>query len=129
MLNDNDLIDKGLKHKLIKITNNNRITYTHQKKEYNFQDPEERVRAITFLDLIINYKYPVEFIDVEFSIQRGSKKKAEACDIVIFNSKKFNQNNIYLIVETKKPDENEFDNQVYSYVTATTAKWFRFICW
>ena len=124
MLNDNDLIDKGLKHKLIKITNNNRITYTHQKKEYNFQDPEERVRAITFLDLIINYKYPVEFIDVEFSIQRGSKKKAEACDIVIFNSKKFNQNNIYLIVETKKPDENEFDNQVYSYVTATTAKWF-----
>lgn len=75
MLNDNDLIDKGLKQKLIKITNNNRITYTHQKKEYNFQDPEERVRAITFLDLIINYKYPVEFIDVEFSIQRGSKKK------------------------------------------------------
>ena len=85
--------------------------------------PEERVRQNVLQQLVEDYGYPKEHIDVEFTIQRGSTKKGEAADIVIFHSKKKNQNNIYLVIETKAPTIKIYDNQVFSYVTATTASW------
>lgn len=85
--------------------------------------PEERVRQNVLQQLVEDYGYPKENIDVEYSIQRGSNKNGEAADIVIFHSKKKNQNNIYLIIETKAPSVKIYDNQVFSYVTATTASW------
>ena len=37
-----------------------RITYTYQNKQRNYNNPEEKVQAETFLRLIIDYKYPVK---------------------------------------------------------------------
>lgn len=86
--------------------------------------PEERVRQNYAKILHEKYGYPKENIEIQFPIHRGSKgKKPEFADIAIFNSKDKKQNNIFLIVETKSPSIKQFDDQLASYVTATTARW------
>jgi type I restriction enzyme M protein len=86
--------------------------------------PEERVRQDVLKKIHLEYGYPKNLIEVEFPIQRGSKKKhLEHADIVVFNNSKKSQNNIFLILEIKAPNIKSFDNQVFSYVTATTAAW------
>lgn len=82
---------------------------------------EEAVRQTIEHMLVEDYGYTKDQMDIEFKIQRGSKKGAEKADIVIFtDEKRKEQMNIYIVVETEPP-EKEFDNQVISYVTATPA--------
>jgi len=84
---------------------------------------EEVVRQSIEHILVENYGYSKEQMDIEFKIQRGSRKgkHAEKADIVVFNDEKIkDQMNIYLVAEVEAP-EKEFDNQVISYVTATPA--------
>lgn len=84
---------------------------------------EEEVRQAIEHMLVEDYGYSKEQMDIEFPIQRGSRKSkhAEQADIVIFNdAKRKEQMNIYIVVETEPP-EKEFDDQVISYVTATPA--------
>ena len=38
-----------------------RRTYTYQNKQRNYNNPEEKVQAETFLRLILDYKYPVDY--------------------------------------------------------------------
>lgn len=75
---------------------------------------EEAVRQAVEKMLVENYGYSKKQMDIEFTIQRGSRKgkNAERADIVIFNDeKKKDQMNIYLVVEVEAPDR-DFDNQV-----------------
>lgn len=85
--------------------------------------PEEKVRQNTARELVDKYGYPKNHIDIEFTIQRGSKKKGEAADIVIFHNNQKKQNNIFLIIEVKAPSIKTYDDQVFTYATATTAVW------
>lgn len=86
--------------------------------------PEERVRQNYVRILHEKYSYPKEMMETQFPIQRGSKgKKAEFADIAIFYSSSKKQSNIFMIVETKSPSIKQFDYQLASYVTATTAQW------
>jgi len=87
--------------------------------------PEEAYRQLFEHILIDDLGYPPEHIDIEFPIQRGSKKKAEAADIVVFHDKKHSQDNIYIVVEIKVPGK-KYDSQALSYATATTAE---YIAW
>lgn len=87
---------------------------------------EEVVRQQFERILIDDLGYPKSHVDIEFPIRRGSKGRAESADIAVFNSPSHDQTNLRLIVETKAPGES-FDNQVFSYATATTAEyavWF-----
>ena len=88
--------------------------------------PEEQYRQQFEHILVNDLGYPKEHIGIEFPIQRGSQKKAERADIVVFNSEKHTQKNAYIIIEIKTP-KGSFDKQILSYVTATTAPysaWF-----
>lgn len=85
--------------------------------------PEERVRQAFCRKLVEEYGYSKDSIDLGFPIQRGSKRHAEEADIAVFNSKRKAQNNIFIVVETKAPSIQEMDDQMHSYVTATTALW------
>ena len=38
-----------------------RITYPYQNKQRNYNNPEEKVQAETFLRLILDCKYPVDY--------------------------------------------------------------------
>lgn len=83
------------------------------------ETPEEYVRQEYCRILLDVYKYPKSHIDVEYPIKVGSTDKR--CDIVVFNDEEKSQDNIYWIVETKKKDEKEGVDQLWSYMSATTA--------
>lgn len=63
----NNYIKTGLEKGLICFNEDmSRITYVFQKKERNYNNPEEKVQAETFLKLIFDYNYPVEMISERF---------------------------------------------------------------
>ena len=63
--NTNEFIEVGIKKSYFKIESN-RITYKNGKS-YNFNDPEEKIRASLIAELIDKYKYPIKKIDTEVS--------------------------------------------------------------
>jgi len=54
-----NLIDEGVTQKLIEFESDKKyISYCNQKIRRNYENPEEKVQADSFLRLIIIYKYP-----------------------------------------------------------------------
>ncbi len=54
-----NLIDTGIENRLIRFDEDrNFITYIHQNKKRNYNNPEEKVQAETFLTLVLIYCYP-----------------------------------------------------------------------
>lgn len=84
------------------------------------ETPEELVRQEFCRMLLEVYNYPKAHIDVEFPVHIGRNTKR--ADIVVFHSNDKSQNNVHLVVETKKDDELEGEEQVLSYMSATTAE-------
>lgn len=83
-------------------------------------NPEEKYRQEFEHILIDELGYPKEHIDIEVTIQRGSNRKAEKADIVVYNDKNHVQENAYIVIEIETP-KKAYDLQAISYVTATTA--------
>ena len=73
-------IDKGL---ISFNEDKSRITYINKDKERNYNNPEERVQAETFLRLIIDYHYPDNRIRQYVPVTMGSEVK-EADDCIAF---------------------------------------------
>lgn len=58
-----DYVQLGLDNGYISFNEDrSRITYIYQNKERNYNNPEEKVQAETFLKLIFDYNYPVSRI-------------------------------------------------------------------
>lgn len=119
------LINVGIKQGLISIDKEtNYITYIYQNKKRNYNNPEEKVQAETFLSLVVNYGYPVERIRQFVPVQMGSETKE--ADIVVYNDDKHEQP--YILVECKRDDitDQQFTvavEQAYSYAIAEGAKY------
>ena len=78
-----DYIKIGIEKKLISFNEDkSRITYTHQKKERNYNNPEEQVQAETFLRLILDYNYPVSRIKQYVPVTMG--REVKEADIVVY---------------------------------------------
>jgi type I restriction enzyme M protein len=90
--------------------------------ELRRKTPEELVRQRVLQSLIEEYAYKKNDIELEFRIKMGSERKP--VDIGIFQEgKPHTQENLYLIVETKKQkikpaDRNEGIDQLKSYTSA-----------
>ncbi len=121
-----DLINLGIEKKLIKFDDDNDpkvITYINQNKFRNYKNPEEKIQAQTFLKLILEYKYPVENIEMFVTVQMGVAKKE--ADIIVYNDKE--HLSPYIIVECKKEEISELEfktavNQAFSYAVSEGAK-------
>lgn len=119
-----NLIDKGIEKGLIRFDEDrNFITYIHQNKKRNYNNPEEKVQTDTFLQLVLIYGYPVERIKQFVSVQMGSETKE--ADIIIYNDDECEET--YILVECKKEDlsDQQFNiavDQAYSYAVAEGAK-------
>jgi type I restriction enzyme M protein len=59
--------------RILKTDDRSRITYVYQKKERNFNNPEEMVQAETFLRLILDYHYPESRIRQFVPVTMGSE--------------------------------------------------------
>lgn len=79
--------------------------------------PEEQVRQIMLMRLVQEYEYPKEWIRTEFEIQKGSKRIGPA-DIVVFRDEKSkDQENIWIIVETKRKERSDGIEQLKTYLS------------
>lgn len=86
------------------------------------QTKQELIRQAIERMLVDDYEYSKNQMDIEFKIQRNSKKGNKSADIVVFdNSKKKDQTNLHLIVITDNPG-TEFDHRSISHVIKTTAQ-------
>ncbi len=116
-----EIIIEGQKKGLIKISNDvSTITYINQNISRNYNNPEERVQAETYCELVLNYNYPVENIQLYVKVPVGSDVKE--ADIIVYNDSEHKRPHI--IVECKKEEitEQEFKQavrQAYSYAFAT----------
>lgn len=112
-----DYIQLGLDNGYISFNEDrSRITYIYQKKERKYNNPEEKIQAITFLKLIFDYHYPVSRIKMFVPVTMGSEIKE--ADIIVYDD------DIclapHIVVECKRQDISEAEflqaiEQAYSY--------------
>lgn len=115
-----DYIKIGIEKNLISFSEDmSRITYVFQKKGRNYNNPEEKVQAETFLRLILDYNYPEKRIKQFVSVTMGSEIKE--ADIVVYEDDMCMRP--YILVECKRQEVSEAEyqqaiEQVYSYAFA-----------
>jgi Type I restriction enzyme R protein N terminus (HSDR_N)/Lactonase, 7-bladed beta-propeller len=120
-----ELIDQGIKAKLVRLEEGGKyITYLHQQKRRNYENPEERVQADTFLRLVLTYRYPPERIRQFVPVQMGAETKE--ADIIVYNDDP--HKSPHIVVECKKPEVTELEfrravDQAFSYAVAEGAKY------
>lgn len=93
-------IDNGLKSGIISFNEDkSRITY-HCNRDYqtSFKNPEEKVRASYFVELVQTYQYPAKRIDIEITVPRRTPE--DRADIVVYSDDECKEP--FLVVECKK---------------------------
>jgi len=96
---ENDpLIISAIQRNLIEL-HGDRITYNiHQKRVYNWTDPEEWVRARTIAFLVLEKSYTPQSIKVEVTVPR--RTPSDFADVVIYEDERCQTP--YLVVENKR---------------------------
>ena len=79
--------------------------------------PEESIRQLYIQVLIDDYNYPIERMELEYSVSFGREKKR--ADLVIFDKK--DTRAVYLMIELKKPKLKDGKEQLKGYCNATGA--------
>lgn len=74
------------------------ITYHAQNKTYVYSDPEEKVRAEFYVELIEKYQYKSDLLGLEIDVPR--RTPSDFADIVIFEDKEHKCP--FIVVECKK---------------------------
>lgn len=101
-----NLVEQGIQKGLISISEDkNRITYLNQNKTRNYNNPEEKVQAETFLKLVLLYNYPANQIKQFETVTMGSSQKE--ADIIVYNDEECKQPHI--VVECKKEEVSELE--------------------
>lgn len=101
-----DIIKRGIDMGYISLNEDeSRIQYftKPQTKSYRYSDPEEKVRAVVFLQLIFDYGYPINRIQLEVQVPRRTPN--DWADIVVFNDDECLSP--YIVVECKHKDVSE----------------------
>ena len=115
-----DYIKEGIEKGLVSFNDDmSRITYAYQRKERNYNNPEEKVQADTFLRLVLDYNYPVKRIRLFVPVTMG--REVKEADIVVYDDDMCMRP--YILVECKKQEVSEAEyqqaiEQAYSYAFA-----------
>ncbi len=97
-------IERGVSKKLIAFdAEQKNITYRAQNKKFRFSDPEEKVRAEAYVSLILDYGYPPEQIDIEFTVPH--RVPNIYADLVVFADRSLKTP--LVIVECKREEASE----------------------
>ena len=115
-----DYIQLGIDNGLISFNKDrSSITYIHQNKERNFNNPEEKVQAETFLRLVFDYLYPVNRIKQFVPVTMG--REIKEADIIVYNDDLCLSPHILVECKRQEVSEAEFQQaieQAYSYAFA-----------
>ena len=115
-----DYIQIGIEKELISFNEDKtRITYLYQNKERNYNNPEEKVQAETFLKLILDYNYPVTRIRQFVPVTMG--REVKEADIVVYADEMCLCPHILVECKRQEVSEAEYQQaieQAYSYAFA-----------
>lgn len=115
-----DYIKVGIDKGLISFNEDkSRITYVHQNKERSYNNPEEKVQAVTFISLVIDYNYPVNRIKQFVPVTMGSEIKE--ADIVVYEDDMCMSPHVLVECKREEVSEAEYQQaieQAYSYAFA-----------
>lgn len=120
-----DLIQEGLKQKFIRFEDSGKyIVYLPQEKRRNYENPEEKVQADSFLKLALIYKYPAKRILQFVPVKMGVETKE--ADIIVYADDALKSP--LIVAECKRPDISELEfaraaDQAVSYAVADGAKY------
>jgi type I restriction enzyme M protein len=115
-----NLIEQGIFHNLIIISEDEKqIAYCNFHRPRNYNNPEEKVQAETFIKLVLQYGYSSDKIRMYETVTMGADKRE--ADIIVYADDDCKQPHI--LVECKKElvSEQEFlqaIEQAYSYAYA-----------
>lgn len=113
-------IQEGIRRGLLSIDDENRkVTYHHQNRTRNYQNPEEQVQAEIFCSLVIDYGYSAERIRMFEPVQMGRDTKY--ADMVVYADDKCLRPHIIVECKRQEVSEAEFQQgveQAYSYAYA-----------
>jgi len=87
-LRQQQLFNIGLQKGLLRLVGS-KVEYILQGKSYEFSDPEEPVRAATYVELVERYQYPPERID--FEQYAPSRQPPYPTDIVVYRDDAHNR--------------------------------------
>ena len=122
---ENEIIEEGIKKGIIKIKND-KVIYPNGRS-YNFKDPEEKVRARVFVELVEKYKYPKKRLDTETKSRQDPKYPA---DIVVYEDD--DKEHAFIVVETKakstKEDIDEAKRKGLGNANLLNAKYLLVVC-
>lgn len=115
-----DYIQLGIEKGLILFNEDkSRITYVHQNKERNYNNPEEKVQAEAFLKLILDYNYPANRIRQFVPVTMG--REVKEADIVVYADDMCLSPHILVECKRQEVSEAEYQQaieQAYSYAFA-----------
>jgi len=115
-----DYIQLGIEKGLISFNGDkSRITYLCQNKERNYNNPEEKVQAETFLKLILDYNYPENRIKQFVPVTMG--REVKEADIVVYADEMCLCPHILVECKRQEVSEAEYQQaieQAYSYAFA-----------
>lgn len=115
-----DYIKIGQEEGLISFNRDfSRINYIHQNKERNYNNPEEKVQTETFLQLVIDYKYPVNRIRMFVPVTMG--REVKEADIIVYEDDACIKPHILIECKRQEVSEAEYQQaieQAYSYAFA-----------
>ncbi len=81
--------------------------------------PEEVIRQLWLIKLTQEYKYPLDRIEVEKSVQFGTEVREKSADVVLYKEDKITP---YVIFELKQPNAKKAEEQLKSYLSAEGAE-------
>jgi type I restriction enzyme M protein len=96
----------------------NKDIFIYDKKK-NRGKPEEVIRQLWLIKLTREYKYPVDRIEVEKSVQFGREVREKAADIVLYKEDRITP---YVVFELKQPNAKKAEEQLKSYLSAEGAE-------
>ena len=121
-----EIIEEGIKKGIIKIKDD-KVIYPNGKS-YNFKDPEEKVRARVFIELVEKYKYSEKRLDTEVTGPRREPKLP--ADIVVYQDDE--KETAFIVVETKaestKKDIEEAKREGLGNANLLNAKYLLVVC-
>ena len=98
-MNQTDYLKVGQQKGYIQLLNEDkRIHYIVLDKKYRFTDPEEKVRAKFYVELIEQFQYDPKLIELEVTVPR--RTPSDLADIVVFLDD--DKKDPYIVVECKK---------------------------
>jgi type I restriction enzyme M protein len=121
-----EIIEEGVKKGIIKVKDD-KVVYPNGKS-YNFKDPEEKVRARVFVELVEKYKYSEKRLDTEVTGPRREPKLP--ADIVVYEDN--DKETAFIVVETKaestKKDIEEAKREGLGNTNLLNAKYLLVVC-